>query len=234
MAYVQTTLNELRYLLQTRYTGDAFWTVADANDAINESLRIFNVFTGYWRGQASVTTAVGTPYITVPAALTAQTRVFQTGRVLTRKSILGWYRSRRDWRSQTTASGGDVPTTMREWAPVGLFRIAVWPADFAGGSTLTIDGVRVTPILLTDASFVDLGEEVLNALMDEALYILAFKRPSLLEEFQPYHQSFLEAVLLKNDRLRASSYFRKALGIDQSQRLRPQRVPKTEAPDVGA
>ena len=234
MAFQQTTLNELRYLLQTRYTGDAFWTVQDANDAINEALRYYNLFTGMWRGTVTtLTPLIPSPYITVPAALTSQTRVYQAGQVLTRKSLVGWYRTRRNWRTETISSGGLVPTTIREWAPVGLFRIAIWPADDVGGQVLTIDGVRVTPILTTDASFVDLSDDALNAVQDEALWILSFKRPSLQQEFQQYHQAFLAAVAEKNDRLRASSYFRKALGLDQSQRLRAHRASKTEETTYG-
>lgn len=232
MAYAITTLNALRHALQTHYTGDPFWTTQDANDAINEALRWFNAYTGYWRGSASLTTLAGTPFLIVPAALTAQTRVYQTGRVLTPASLVSWYRTKRNWRTETITSGGTVPTTIREWAPVGLFRIAIWPHDPAGGLDLTIDGVRVTPILTTDASFVDMGEEVQGAVVDEALYILAFKRPSLLQEFQPRHQAFLAAAAEKNDRLRASSYFRKALGLPQHDRLVLPRVAVSETEEA--
>jgi hypothetical protein len=228
MAYQQVTLAELRYLLETRYTGDAFWTVTDANDAINEALRYFNAFTGYWRGTVTVSTTAGLPFLLMPAPLTSQTRVYVAGRVLTLKSLVGWYRTKRNWRSETTTSGASVPTTIREWAPVGLTFIAIWPTDPFGGTILSVDGVRVTPILETDGSFVDMGQEVQGAIQAEALYILAYKRPSLLESFTPYHQEFLQACLEKNDQLRASSYFRKALGLPQQFRLEPLRVPKED------
>lgn len=226
MPYTSTTLATLRARLQDRYTGDPFWATAEANDAVNESLRQFNLYTGYWRGTANVVTVAANPFVAVPATLTYRTRVFVTGRALTRKSIVELYRGRRNWRTQTTASGGQVPTTMREWAPIGLSSIALWPADAAGGITLTVDAVKLTPVLTADGQFVDIGDEELKLVLDEALWILAFKRPSLQEQMRPKHQSFLAGCLERNDQLRASAYYRKKLGVGQQQRLEPTQLPQ--------
>jgi hypothetical protein len=209
----------------------AFWSTAEANDAINEALRQFNLFTGYWRGSGTVVTVAADPFLTVPGTLTYRSRVTRPGQVLTRKSIREFYRSRLNWRTQTTTSGGEVPTTVREWAPIGLGSIAIWPADAAGGLTLTIEAVKLTPILAADGNFLDAGDEEINALLDEALYILvAFKRPSEAESVKGKHTSFLQACLQKNDQLRGSSFFRRALGLDQEQRLEPVTPPQDPSP----
>lgn len=218
MSYTATTLATLRARLQDRYTGDPFWSATEANDALNEALRYFNLFTGYWRGTTTANTTANVPFVAVPATMTYRTRVYVAGRVLTRTSLIGLYRTRRDWRTQTTTSGSPVPTTPREWAPVGLTSLAIWPADAAGGLTLSIDAVKLTPILTADGQFVDIGEEELRLVLAEALWILTFKRPSLMEGLKDLHQTFLLGCLERNDQLRASSYFREALGLDQEQR----------------
>lgn len=232
MPYTTVTRAALRGLLQARYQADPFWSATEANDALNEAMRQFNLFTGFWRGDVTVTTSANTPFIILPASMTYRTRVYRSGRALTRKSIVELFRSRRNWRTETTTSGGDVPTAIREWAPVGLAMIAVWPQTVAAGTSLTVDAVKITPVLSADGSLLDLGDEEQGILLDEALWILAFKRPSLLEQMRPRHQAFLAACLERNDQLRASSYFRSQLGLDQEQRLEPTR--HTTSPEEAA
>lgn len=228
MPYAAVTLATLRARLQDRYTGDPFWSNAEANDAINEALRSFNLFTGYWRGTDTAVTVANDPFLTVPGTLTYRTRITRSGLVLFRKSIVELYRSRRNWRTQTTASGSPVPTTVQEWAPIGLGAIAIWPAHAAGGLTLTFEAIKITPILTVDGQNLDLGSEELTLILSEALYILAFKRPSILEQMKPKHQTFLQGVAERNDQLRASSYFRAQLGLDQAQGLEPTKQGTSE------
>lgn len=229
MTYTAITRATLRARLQDRYTGDPFWSDTEANDAINEALRYFNLFTGYWRGSGTTATTAGNPFVSVPGTLTYRTRVTRTGQVLTRKSIVELYRTRRDWRTQTTTTGSPTPTTIREWAPVGLGQIAIWPTDAAGGTTLTFEAIKLTPVLTLDADFLDLGNEELNLVLCEALYILSFKRPSILPVMQAKHQTFLQGCLERNDQLRASSYYRNVLGLDQAQRVEGRL--RTKDPD---
>lgn len=228
MTYTALTLATLRARLQDRYTGDPFWSNTEANDALNEALRYFNLFTGYWRGTATAATTAGSPFVTVPGSLTYRTRVTRVGKALTRKSIVELYRGTRNWRTQSTTSGSPVPSTIREWAPIGLGSIAIWPTDTAGGTTLTFEAVKITPILTADAQSLDLGNEELTLILSEALYILSFKRPSILEQMAPKHQIFLQGCLERNDQLRASSYFRRQLGLDQAQREIARLRPKDE------
>lgn len=225
MSYAAISLATLRARLQDRFTGDPFWSATEANDALNEALRYFNLFTGYWRGSATALTVAGVAFLAVPGTLTYRTRVARSGMVLTRKSIVELYRTRRNWRTQTTTSGAPVPSTLREWAPVGLASIALWPTDAAGGTTLTFEAIKLTPILTADAQSVDIGNEELTLILNEALYILSFKRPSILAQMAPKHQGFLQGCLERNDQLRASSYYRHVLGLDQAQRVEPTKLP---------
>lgn len=225
MPYTSISRATLRARLQDRYEGTPFWSNTEANDAINETLRWFNLYTGYWRGTAAVVTGVGDRFLSVAGTLTKATRVTRAGKALARKSIVELYRHRLNWRTQATTDGGTVPTTIQEWAPIGLSKIAIWPADGAGGTTLTIEAVKITPILSADGTNVDLGTEELDLLLDECLWVLSFKRPSEMVGLQPNHQRFLRGCYDRNDQLRASAYFREALGLDQEQRLVPPRRP---------
>lgn len=217
----------MRSRLQDRFDQTPFWSVADANDLINEALRWFNLYTGFWRGTATIVTQAGNPFLQVSGTLTYRTRVFVAGNQLTPSSIVQLYRARPGWRTQTTASGGGVPTIINSWAPVGLSTLAIWPADAVGGTTVSIDAVKVTPTLTSDGQFVDLGTEELDLILDEALWGLSFKRPSVQPALKPNHLRFLQGCLARNNQLRASSFFREALGLDQEQRLVPPRQPAT-------
>lgn len=234
MPYAAVTLAQLRTALTERYASIPYWSTTEANDAINEALRYFNMYTGYWRGSVNIITTVNTVFYNVSNTMTRATRLYRSGKALGRKSIVELYRQRRNWRTQTTASGGGVPTTVQEWAPVGLNQIAIWPAHAAGGLTLTLDAVKITPVLTADGQFLDLGQEELDALLDECMWILTFKRPSMREAMKPRHEHFLRACLERNDQLRQSSHFRHVLGLDQEQRLVPTREKKTGADDAQA
>lgn len=230
MAYASITRAQLRAKLQERYASIPYWTDTEANDAINEAMRYFNMYTGYWRGSVNVVTTANTVFYSISNTMTRATRVYRSGKALGRKSIVELYRQRRNWRTQTTATGGGVPTTVQEWAPIGLTDFAIWPAHAAGGLTLTLDAVKITPILTADGQFIDLGDEEQDALLDECMWILTFKRLSLREQMKPRHEHFLKACLERNDQLRQSSHFRHILGLDQEQRLVPARQTKTEEP----
>lgn len=228
MPYASVSRATLRARLQDRYDSTPFWSDTEANDAINEALRQFQLFTGYWRGTGTTNTTAGSPFVAVPGTLSYRTRVTRSGQALTRKSILGLYRQRRNWRTQTTSSGSGVPTAIAEWAPIGLTKIAIWPTDPAGGTTLTFEGVKLTPILSADGTNVDLGTEELDLILDEALWALSFKRPSTMEALKPGHQRFLAGCLTRNELLRASSYFRHLTGLDAEQPLAPVYTKKDE------
>lgn len=224
MPYALVTRAQLRARLQDQYTDDPFWTDQEANDAMNEALRYFNLYTGYWWDSVQVFTQANTPYVPVPLPLTWRTRVLPpTGPALLQKGILSLYRQRRNWRTQRIDMGGEVPSRIEEWAPVGVQQIAIWPHDL-GGTRLTITGVRTTPVLVNDAQELNLGEEQIGPLLKESLWILGFKRPSLKDQFEGGHLAFLQAVLTMNDRLRRSAFFRKTLGLPEDARLdRPAR-----------
>ena len=163
----------------------------------------------------------------LPSTLVFDLRATCNLRPLDPVSLFALDRFRSTWETETTASGGAVPSRPTRWLPVGLTLFAIWPADATGGNSLAIDGVRATPSLSALTDYVDLGAEEESALLGYALHVLTFKLGGA--RFQAtfsLRQAFLQAALDQNDRLRASTYFRAALGGDKDQQLLRLRVPE--------
>lgn len=231
MAYQQLTRAELRALLKERFEGP-FWTDTEANLALNESLRIFNLLTGYWRRRVVFSSPVPfAHFLSVPNAITFSVRVEWGGYPLNPSSIDDLNKLRTQWRGETTLMGGDIPNRPTVWAPAGLTLLAVWPADAAGCAQYVVDGVSNTPTLEDDAQFLDLGQEELHAILCYGLHYLAFKEGGerFLASFSLYQQ-FIQTCGEKNSRLKATSFYRRAMGEDRSRFSHPLGVPSLPLP----
>lgn len=225
MAYQSLTLSALTARMQQRWDQSVFWTAEEARLAINEALRDWNLLTGRWRRRITLSTVApvaGVPVVeyALPATLTYGMRVRKVA-ALHPTSILELDLARPTWRSETTSSGGAVPTTPTLWAPQSLQTIVIWPAvAIAGVDDLLVDGVAATPVLVTDGSFVDIGDEIVNILVDFAVHCAAFKEggPRWLGT-RPAYAAFLRAAAEENGLLKANQAFRRAAGLDRRRDL---------------
>lgn len=224
MAYTQLTLGTLRSRLQAKYEDVPFWTDTEANFTINEVLQWYNLYTGVWRKRVSLTTVADQVYYTVPSTLIYNTRMEFNGRSTVISSFDDLDNGRPGWESETTTDGGAVPTLVQVWLPLGMNQFAIWPADGAGNNNLMIDGVRATPVLTNDSDFIDLDETEIDAVLGEALFLLAFKDSGRFSRVQGWHQEFLKTVASHNARLNASDQFRAAMGADVNRTTRPLSV----------
>lgn len=231
MAYTTTTLAQLKVDMTRRWDAAIFWTDEEARLAINEALRDWNLLVGRWHRRLTRSTGAGTVEYALGATLLYGTRVKLLGAApLTPTSLLELDLGRPTWRSETTASGGAVPTTPTLWAPVSIQRIAIWPATAGVGvNNLLIDGVAATPVLVEDGDTVDLGEELHDVLLDYALHVAAFKEGGARwEATSPYFTAFLQAAAEENALLKASKAFRRFAGLDRRRDLQPTRVGPTQ------
>jgi hypothetical protein len=225
MVYTAVTLATLKIGMTERWDGTAFWTDEEARLAINEMLRDWNLLVGRWHQRLTLSTGAGTVEYALGATLIYGARV-KVGTVpLTATSILELDLMRPTWRSETTTSGGDVPTTPILWAPISLQRIALWPATAAGGvNDLLIDGVAATPVLLQDGDTVDVGEELLDPMLDYALHVAAFKQGGpQWRATLPYFMEFLKLAAQENSLLKTNRAFRRYAGLDQRRSLQPSK-----------
>lgn len=212
MPYTQVTLAELRTAVQAKVESVPYWTTAEYNSAISEALRVWNLLTGHFKVRdTSVTTVLDQVWYTTPSTLLYPFRIAWASRPLEPTTTFDLDYARSNWEGQSTTDTG-APGTPAQWAPCGLNRFCIWPADDPGGYDLQIDGVGPAPIPAGDSSYVNLGQEEQAAIVDYALHYLTFKEGGpRFQGSQDAFQRFLTAAASRNARLNAASFFREAL-----------------------
>ncbi len=235
MPYQATTLARLKQTLAARVDGAIFWTEEEARLALNESLRDWNLLVGRWRTRVLLSSAapvLGVPVVeyTLPSSLTYGMRVrYQNNPALVPTSLIELELARPQWRLETVASGGDVPTLPIHWAPQSLQTIVIWPATATSGvNDILVDGVAATPVLVEDGDFADIGEEDLDFLIvDYAQHIMAFKEGGpRWRATLPMLTEFLQAAAASNGLLKRSQAYRRVAGLDRRRDLiKPDQAP---------
>lgn len=230
MPHQTVTLADLKVGMTQRWDGTPFWTEEEARLAINEALRFWNLLVGRWHTRAILNLVGGQLAYALPSSLTfgARVKVVGVGPLHVTSTFELDY-GRPPWRSETTTTGGDVPTTPIHWAPEGLQTIDLWPTPAASTANgLIVDGVAQTPILVNDGNFVDLGEEIQDPLLDFALHVAAFKEggPRWVAT-REFYTTFLKLAAEENKLLKASRAYRTFAGLDRRRDLLPTRPGQT-------
>lgn len=228
MPYQNVTLAQLRQAVKDSVESVPFWTNSEIDSAINETLRWWNLFTGQWRRVDNLLSVAGEPFYDLTSTLTWAARVTFRDTPLSLDSFVSLDYGRVNWQSETGGSGAaGVPALPSLWAPIGLRTIALWPAPPANGELFTVDGVAETPFLVNNGDFVDLGEDELNNFHGECLYRLSFKEAGpRFAACASYHKAFIQAAMDKNQRLKASAFFRRYTGLDIARGQRPRATPQ--------
>jgi hypothetical protein len=217
MAYTTTTLARLQLMMVQRWDQVVFWTAEEARLALNEALREWNLLTGRWRTTVSLDVTAHVPEIALPAVMTYAMRVTTAaGAPVIPSSILELDLAEPAWRQQT------APTPIL-WAPVSLTQIAIWPASATSViAALHCDGVLRTPELSAPTDLVDLGEEIIDVIVDMALHITAFKEAGdRWRATRPYFEAFLQAAADENALLKTNQAYRRWAGLDRRRDLQP-------------
>jgi hypothetical protein len=235
VAYTVVSLAQLKVDMTHRWDHTVFWTDEEARLAINEGLRDWNLLVGRWSRRLTLNTGAGTVEYALGATLIYGTRVTVSGNPLISTSLLELDLGRPTWRSETTASGGTVPTSATLWAPVSIQRIAIWPATSGVVvNGLVVDGVANTPVLVEDGDTVDLGEELHDPLLDYALHVAAFKEGGARwQATLPYFTAFLQAAAEENSLLKANKAFRRFAGLDRRRDLQKTKGVPTQIDGLG-
>ena len=226
MPYTVTTLLQLQNDMVQRWDQVVFWTPEEARLAINEALREWNLLTGRWRTRVNLTVAANNPEINLPAAMTYGMRVTTAaGQPLTPTSLIELDLAMPPWRLQTTATGGAVPTLPILWAPLSLTRIAIWPTyPVLTTNGLRADGVLQTPVLVNPGDFINLGDEIVDVIVDMALHVAAFKEAGhRWRATRAYFDAFLQAAAEENGLLKQNQAYRRFAGLDRRRDLQPTK-----------
>jgi hypothetical protein len=232
MAYTAKTWSALRQDLAESTDQNPFWDNQEALDAVNEALLLWNLLTGTWRRTVTLPTIANQYEYVMPATMLYRTRITFNAQPLSSSSREEFNLGRPRWRTETTASGGDVPTRPTLFAPISLYLIYIWPADAVGGGTLSVDGISATPQLVEDGDTVDLGNEQLSTILDFALHVLTFKKQGqAFAATQPLFKAFLAAAAEKNSLIKTSTIYRRVMGLDRRD-LKPYKNIPTDLDQI--
>lgn len=228
MPFQDYTLSDLQSRLQERVESSSFYATAELTAAINEAIRVWNLYTGTWRRRITHALQVESdPYFALPQTMTFAMRMQAGNTPMDKSSLHDLDQGRPGWEGETVADGGSVPTSPTVWAPVSLTLIAYWPKVTATGVTLTIDGVSAAPVLSSGGEYIDLNPARVNVLLDYAKHYLGIKRgASELAKTMPAHQALIKAAGDENELFRESSFFRWAMARDDKLMLTPLHAPE--------
>lgn len=229
MAYAAVTLSTLQTRLNDRLETSAFYTTAELTLAINEALRVWNLYTGTWRRRVThVLQPTSDNYFALPQTIVFPMRMEVNGTPMAKSSLTDLDNGQPGWEGQSIGDAG-VPTSPQVWAPASLTLIAYWPRVVNATFTVTVDGVSATPVLSGSSDNIDLNEARHNILLGYAKHYLNFKRGSAeLQQSGPALQAMLLAAAEENVAFRESSFFRWAMARDEKPRL-----PEHPAPQQG-
>lgn len=226
MPYSQYNRAQLRGLVQNQLgpAASVFWRDDELNQYIQLGLRFLNMLMGYWKTRTTITTGVDTVWYAMPGAVTSSMRVTFQGVPLSPVSSFDMDYARTNWEGETTASGGDVPTQPQFFIVTGFNLVGIWPADHAGNSAMTVDGIASTPILSNDGSVVDMGQEELTGFLDLMQAVAVFKEggKEFTDSTQQF-QTFLKAAAERNGMLKRSATYRRWMGLDRGRAQKPFR-----------
>lgn len=238
MAFGSYTRAQIRTKLLAKVDASPFFTATEANFCINEAINAYGLMTGLWQTRLVLATVANQVYYELPTDILLPYRMRFGNTVLHQATIPDIDNTSPGWEAETTASGGDVPTSPQAWIPLGWTTygtglpqawFAIWPAHAAGSGSLIIDGIAPPPLLFDDADIIDLDDADLEAILARALMALIFKHPgSIAKLSEPLMLEFARAVIGRNARLGASDQFRKILGLDQ-RALRPMLAKKEQS-----
>ena len=217
MPYTQYTRAQLRTYLLERLgaPGPAFYRTTELNFILQESLRFFNLLTGFWKTRALFNTTSATWY-QLPNAITGNMRVTWQGYTLSPASAHDISYGRPTWVGENTTTGGDVPKVPTVWVIGAINLIGIWPQDANPPNSLIVDGLAATPILTADSQSVDLGQEELNTILDYCEHIAMFKQGGAeLKDSIELLKAFLKSAAVRSDILKQSATYRKWLGLDK-------------------
>ena len=111
---------------------------------------------------------------------------------------------------------------------VSQYMLAVAPPPNSNTISITVDVLRPAPIPATGATFVTLGLEELNAIIDYAHHIGTFKEAGgEFKATQRQYDNMVRLAALRNDRLNAA-FFREVLE-DRAQREETRRPRRTDS-----
>jgi len=217
VAYTTLTLQEFRNEVRTHLGQPRFWGDAELDCLVRETLRQWNLLTGYWTVRQTITASIGEHwYLLSGGTFTLISRVSWMGKALHPVSLAERDHADPGWDESTNVG------TPRLWMPVALDRFAISPAPDLSGRPILVDGVSATPtpILATDTINIDDG--LVEPLTHYTKHLALFKVGSdLFASTEPERKELWEAASAYNSRLKSTNLYRNVVGKTPERAFRP-------------
>jgi hypothetical protein len=200
-----------------------FYNQSEYNNALNEALAVWQLLTGEWTAEYSQELAAGsdvisidtTAYPTPMGVVRIRRQPVQggtTGTALFPESLFEMDQD--NYQRPSVASG-----TVDHWAPFGYDAFVVHPPA-ANTETVGIMYLSSDPrVNLDDTTYIDLGDEEIQSIVDYAHWFLTFKEgiKEAFENTSPLKDMFLTAARLRNHKLRNTAPYRDYLAMPRDE-----------------
>lgn len=218
--YTTTTLGTLRTRVRERLLAQ-FWSDTELNIYINESLRVWNILTGYARSNQTKTIGSGSvPFYTITSFTDTGMLVLRiekgsaTLSPITLESL--------DYLNPTWVV--NTATTSSFWVHVGQNIVALNPIPTISFSATTYY-INTMPLPANDADDVQVGEEDIPAIVDYIVFVARLKEGGKeAQEASALFQNFIMQASKYNAKLLKNALFRRVVGLPQSMQSRPDQL----------
>lgn len=199
--YARVTLTDIQGFLAERVGNNTvFWPAAQATEAINHALRVWQALTGEWSIHTITVAGNGLHIYDIPTTGYAPFRVSYGGAPLSFTSIDELDFGSPDWESYVTG-------TPLYWGHVGATRFFVSPAPASGN--MTLECFQDTPVLAAGGDFVQMDDSDLEKLLAYAHHVMTFKEGSSeIEATKDALTALIEAAARRNSALRDTNFYR--------------------------
>lgn len=168
----QRTLAQMRTVVWAALDGNTgFYPGVEVIRALNEQVRVANLFTGFIQSYVNVTTEANRYVYALPSPMLIPLAVSLAGKQLRRCALRVLTSQNRTWWRDSTSNTGPVAT----WIPLGIRRIGIHPTDAVGGRTLKVDGIIEPTALVNDSDVVQADDVVLDGIEQMAVHVLQLK-----------------------------------------------------------
>ena len=213
MAYAKTTFGDVISRLRKMTGNQSFYDDYELRSYINEGIRVWNLWTGYWRGSETLSSISGEFFY--DTTLMKVLRVEVDSVPLEKDSIFNLDFGMANWQSV-------APGTPIRWFPIGLNKIGLVPAPIAGMS-LTLHGILAAPVCTLRDDTIDAAEDVIGAILNYAQHIASFKSGGAdFDASMSLLYKFVERAGIQNEKFRHTSIYRNSLGQDNEGMMHPQ------------
>ena len=177
-------------------SNNLFYRQVEVDWAINEAIRLGNIFCGWITNTTAVygggATIANRVIYRVPDDIAIPQRVSFSGKELDKVGLFQLFREYPTWMKETTASTG---YPVNRWCPYSLNRFIINPADAVGGGSLVVTGIANVDPLVHAADTINLPKAAITMIADYSAHIVQCKLGSVpLTQSMPQYRTY-EALI---------------------------------------